>query len=181
MYIVFINLAKVILKPILITHPLNIDRKIINIPPFIVYDYIIGLTITWRFYKWGLLALNRVKKTQGAFWSDSTNQNKEYTTSRATKIAHANWIKWWIDAFYLMPSSLQLYKYLSHHYRLTPVISPMFGVCFVHIMGIVYVPLLVYFFKLEMKLYVILWQLPNFEAEIAKDSWSKICEKNDDK
>ena len=52
------------LKSISITHPINFDLRITNIPMCIVYEHLIWLPITRRFLMWGLLALNRLNNNR---------------------------------------------------------------------------------------------------------------------
>ena len=67
MYRSFFNFTIIVRKSILITHPHNIYCRITNNPLCIFYDHIILLTITGRFSKWGLLALNRVNNNRALF------------------------------------------------------------------------------------------------------------------
>ena len=64
-----------IIKSILITHPLNFDCRITNNPPCIVYEHLIGITITGRFSKWGRKSKYRVCHVQGqencSHWLDT--------------------------------------------------------------------------------------------------------------
>ena len=56
-----------IVESILITHLCNIDCRISNNPPCIVYEHLIRLPIKRLFPKWGLLALNRVNNNINIF------------------------------------------------------------------------------------------------------------------
>ena len=67
MYPLLFNLAKIIIKSISITHPLNLDFRITNNPRCIVYEHSIGLKITGHFLKRDLLALNRLNNNRANF------------------------------------------------------------------------------------------------------------------
>ena len=51
MYLLLLNIIKIIIKSISITHPLDFDCRITNNPPCIIYDHLIGLTITGHILK----------------------------------------------------------------------------------------------------------------------------------
>ena len=67
MYLLLFNITKIIIKSILITHPLYFDCIITNNPPCIVCLQLIWLKITERFWKTGLLAHNKVNNTRALF------------------------------------------------------------------------------------------------------------------
>ena len=70
MHLLLLNITKIIIKSISITHPLDFDCIITNNPACIICLHLIGLTITGRFLKWGHQSKYRVRHIQGwEIWS----------------------------------------------------------------------------------------------------------------
>ena len=65
MYCLLLKPAKIQIISILITHPINFDCIMTNNPSLIVYDRLIGLTITRHFLKWVHQLKHRVHHVQG--------------------------------------------------------------------------------------------------------------------
>ena len=75
MYLLLLNITKIIIKLIPITHLINFDCRINNNSSCIIYKHGIELKTTGRFLEWSLLELNRVNNGWASARGGGTTNN----------------------------------------------------------------------------------------------------------
>ena len=90
MFLLLFNITNIVIKSISISHPLNLDCRITNNPPCVVYVHLIGLRITGHFLKLGLFVINKVTNNEAIF--EVRLPIKIQSTPRLELVNHSHWL-----------------------------------------------------------------------------------------